>query len=177
MNISRPHIVARKSILPAFLGKSFPLFIIFFVIGLVTALLGKYIFTSISFLAEIPALRIVVPAFFFFISLIPLGIFIWHVIVLKCQYTEFYDSYVIKKWGVFDKDHERCMFPKILSCHVSQTFWGRVFGYGDVHVDAIGKWDVDLHNIKRPHFVRKYLDNHFISAKEIRAMRQTVVTQ
>ena len=69
------------------------------------------------------------------------------------------------------------MFPKVLSCHVYRSFWGRVFNYGDIRVDAIGKWDVDLMAIKRPLFVRKYLENHFISAKEIRAMRQTVVTQ
>ena len=99
------------------------------------------------------------------------------VIKLRSQYVEFYDSFVIKKRGVFNKTEERCMFPKVMSCHVYRSFWGRVFNYGDIKVDAIGKWDVDLIGIKRPLFVRKYLENHFISAKEIRAMRQTVVTQ
>ena len=69
------------------------------------------------------------------------------------------------------------MFPKILSCHVHRSFWGRIFNFGNIQIDAIGKWDVDLTFIKRPLYVRKYLENHFISAKEIRAMRQTVVTQ
>lgn len=137
MNINRPHIVARKSILPAFkLWRVFTFFLI-----------------------------------------VPLIMIIVDVIILRSQYVEFYDSFVIKKRGVFNKTEERCMFPKILSCNVYRSFWGRVFNYGDIQIDAIGKWDVDLHGIKRPLFVRKYLENHFISAKEIRAMRQTVVTQ
>lgn len=137
MNINRPHIVARKSILPAF-----------------------KLWRVLTFFLIVPLVMIIVD-----------------VIILRSQYVEFYDSFVIKKRGVFNKTEERCMFPKILSCNVYRSFWGRVFNYGDIQIDAIGKWDVDLHGIKRPLFVRKYLENHFISAKEIRAMRQTVVTQ
>ena len=137
MNINRPHIVARKSILPAF-----------------------KLWRILTFWLIVPLIMIIVD-----------------VVILRFQYVEFYDSFVIKKRGVFNKTEERCMFPKILSCHVYRSFWGRVFNYGDIKVDAIGKWDVDLEGIKRPLFVRKYLENNFISAKEIRAMRQTVVTQ
>jgi len=137
MTINRPHIVARKSILPAF-----------------------------------KLWRVLL-----FWLIVPLVMIIVDVIILRSQYVEFYDSFVIKKRGVFNKTEERCMFPKVLSCNVYRSFWGRVFNYGNIEIDAIGKWDVDLTGIKRPLFVRKYLENHFISAKEIRAMRQTVVTQ
>ena len=109
--------------------------------------------------------------------IIPTISMICHAIRLKHQTVEFYDSYVIKKRGVFHRVEEKCMFPKVLSCHVDRTFMGRIFNYGDIKIDAIGKWDVDLTNVKRPLHVRKYLENHFISAKEIRAMRQTVVTK
>ncbi len=137
MTINRPHIIARKTILPAF-----------------------------------KLWRIL-----FFWLIIPLILIIVDVVKLRHQTVEFYDSFVIKKKGVFNKVEERCMFPKVLSCHVNRPFWGRVFNYGDIKIDAIGKWDVDLTGIKRPLLIRKYLENHFISAKEIRAMRQTVVTQ
>ena len=137
MTINRPHIVARKSILPAFK------------------------------LWRICAFPLIFPVILIIIDIIK----------LKYEYVEFYDSFVIKKKGVFNKIEERCMFPKVLSCNVYRSFWGRVFNYGDIRVDAIGKWDVNLEGIKRPLFVRKYLQNHFISAKEIKAMRQTVVTQ
>ena len=137
MNITRPHIVARKSILPAF-----------------------KLWRVLTFFLIVPLIMIIID-----------------IIILRSQYVEFYDSFVIKKKGIFNKTEERCMFPKVLSCNVYRSFWGRIFNYGDIQIDAIGKWDVDLHGIKRPLFVRKYLENHFISAKEIRAMRQTVVTQ
>lgn len=137
MNINRPHIVARKSILPAF----------------------KF-WRILFFWLIIPTIMIIVD-----------------VVKLKSQYVEFYDSFVIKKRGVFNKTEEKCMLPKVLSCHVYRSFWGRVFNFGHIKIDAIGKWDVDLTGIKRPLQVRRYLENHFISAKEIRAMRQTVVTQ
>ena len=137
MTINRPHIVARKSILPAF-----------------------KLWRILLFWLIVPTILIIVD-----------------VVKLKSQYVEFYDTFVIKKKGVFNKTEERCMFPKILSCNVYRSFWGRVFNYGNIQVDAIGKWDVDLVGIKRPLHVRRYLENHFISAKEIKAMRQTVVTQ
>ena len=113
----------------------------------------------------------------FFWTIIPIIHLICKTIILKNKYVEFYDSYVVKKKGVFNKTEEKCMFPKVMSCHVHRSFWGRIFNFGNVQIDAIGKWDVDLTNIKRPMFVKKYLENHFISAKEIRAMRQTVITQ
>ena len=103
---------------------------------------------------------------------------IFDIIAIKHITVEFYDSFVIKKWGwwLIGKHEEKCMFPKVLSSHVDQSFWGWLLRYGTIRVDAIGKWDVDLVHVKRPQYVCKYLNNHFISAKEIQAMRQTVVT-
>ena len=132
--------------------------------------------------AHIVARKSIIPAIkwwhiVFFWTIIPMIHLICKIIVLKNQYVEFYDSYVIKKKGVFHKTEEKCMFPKVMSCHVHRTFNGRIWNYGNVTIDAIGKWDVDLTNVKRPLYIKKYLENHFISAKEIRAMRQTVITK
>ena len=114
---------------------------------------------------------------FFWTIIPPLINIVWRIIVLKNTYVEFYDSYVIKKKGVINKTTEKCMFPKVMACNVHRPWLGRIFNYGNISIDAIGKWDVDLTNIKRPQYIKKYLDKHFISAKEIRAMRQTVITQ
>ena len=175
MNLNRPHIVARKSILPAFKFRRIFGFIVCAALAAVCALAGEDIVSGFApeFASYVPLVAVV----FGVLALIPLTAFIVHVIKLRTQYVEFYDSCVIKKRGVFNKTEEKCMFPKVLSCHVYRSFWGRVFNYGNIQVDVIGKWDVDLVGIKKPLFVRKYLENHFISAKEIRAMRQTVVTQ
>ena len=136
MNINRPQIVARKSILPAF-----------------------KLWRVLLFWLIVPLIMIIVD-----------------IVKLRSQYVEFYNTYVIKYSGVFNKNDDKCMFPKVLSCNVYRSFWGRVFNYGDIKIDAIGKWDVDLVGVKNPLYIRKYLEKHFISAKEVKAMRQTIVT-
>ena len=136
MNINRPQIVARKSILPAF-----------------------KLWRVLLFWLIVPLIMIIVD-----------------IVKLRSQYVEFYNTYVIKYSGVFSKNDDKCMFPKVLSCNVYRSFWGRVFNYGDIKIDAIGKWDVDLVGVKNPLYIRKYLEKHFISAKEVKAMRQTIVT-
>ena len=113
----------------------------------------------------------------FFWTIIPLIHLLCRIIIVKNQYVEFYDAYVIKKKGVFRKTEEKCMFPKVLSVNVDRSFWGRIFNFGNINVDAIGKWDIDLNGIKNPLYIRRYLENHFISTKEIKSMRQTVITQ
>jgi hypothetical protein len=175
MNLNRPHIIARKSILPAFKFRRIFSFLLCVGLAAVCGLFGKDIVSG--FAPDIASYAPLLAIVFGVLALIPLTSFIVHVILLRSVYVEFYDSFVIKKRGVFNKTEEKCMFPKVLSCNVYRSFWGRVFNYGNIQVDVIGKWDIDLTNIKRPLFVRKYLENHFISAKEIRAMRQTVVTQ
>ena len=171
MKVSRPHIIARKSLLPAFKFKRVFFFLLFTALTVFMALMGAEILPSIASIVPIITLACGVLAF------IPLMAIIVRVIILKNTYVEFYDTYVIKRRGVFNKTEEKCMFPKVLSCNVYRSFWGRVFNFGNIKIDAIGPWDVDLNNIKRPMYIRKYLENHFISAKEIKSMRQTVLTQ
>ena len=137
MNINRPQIVARKSILPAF----------------------KF-WRVLTFFLVVPLIMIIVD-----------------VIKLRSQYVEFYNTFVVKHTGVFSKNEDKCMFPKVLSCNVYRPFWGRVFNYGDIKIDAIGRWDVDLVGVKNPLYIKKYLEKHFISAKEVNSMRQTIVTR
>lgn len=177
MNINRPHIIARKSILPAFKFSRIFFFLIFAALAAFCALMGKDILGSVSFLSALTPYVGYATLVFALLAAIPVIKIVIHVIKLRTQYVEFYGNYVIKKRGIFSKTEEKCMFPKVLSCNVHRTFWGRIFNYGNVSVDAIGKWDVDLTGVKRPLYIRKYLENHFISAREIRAMRQTVVTQ
>ena len=177
MKVSRPHIIARKSILPAFKFRRIFFFLVFAALAAVIALMGNDIVASVEILNPIASFLPIIAAVFAVLAVIPLMGIIIRIIILRHIYVEFYDTYVIKRRGVFNKTEEKCMFPKILSVNVYRSFWGRIFGYGNISIDAIGKWDVDLTNIKKPKYIRKYLETHFISAKEIRSMRQTVVTQ
>ena len=179
MTINRPHIIAKKSIIPALKISRLFFAALFLALAVVSAIMGEDLFSSIGFLSSLAPYSILIAGVFLILALIPVAVIVIEIIIIRSQRVEFYDSFVIKRSGVFNKFEQKCMFPKILSCDVYRSFKGRIFNYGDIKVDAIGKWDLEkeLRNVSRPLFVRKYLQNHFISAKEIRAMRQTIVTQ
>ena len=177
MKMQKPITVIRYSLVPVFLGKG-------------NRLRFFSCFLILPMLWAVPAM-------------------IWDVIQLRSRYIEVYEAYVIKKWGVFHKNEEKHMFPKIEACKVRCTFWQRVFKYGTIEIKTLGNrfnlglWDdsmyrrrakarkydkqdpkVDPYNysdapledIKNPFLVRKHLEKHFITAKEIKAMRQTIIS-
>ncbi len=103
----------------------------------------------------------------FFWLIIPLIVMICRIVVLKHQVTEFYDEYVIVKSGVLAKNERKTVFPSVLSVSISQTLWGRICGYGDLKVDVVGKWDVNLYGICNPAELKRYLEDKVTSTKNI----------
>ena len=92
-------------------------------------------------------------------------IFICRVIKIKCHRVEFYRNKVVEKWGVFDIEKKSNVFTAVLAVKVDQRFWGRIFGYGEVKVDMVGPWDVDLTRIKKPKKLQNYLDQRIAYVK------------
>ena len=111
----------------------------------------------------------ILPAFkwwriLFFWLVIPLISLIAHIIRLKCTYIEFYDSYYIKKWGVFVKRTQKVIFPKITS--ISTTKY--ILGHGDVHIDTVGKiGDEVFEKISHPDDLRDFLEYNMLSESAI----------
>ena len=68
----------------------------------------------------------------FFWLVIPAIVMIWRIVATKSYVVEFYDDYVITKGGVFSKYERKTVFPAVLSVSVSQSFLGRIFGYGNL---------------------------------------------
>lgn len=94
-----------------------------------------------------------------------LVIFICRLIVIKSHRVEFYRNKVVEKWGVFDIEKKSNVFTAVLAVKIDQRFWGRIFGYGEVKVDMVGPWDVDLTRIKRPKKLQNYLDKRIANVK------------
>ena len=84
-------------------------------------------------------------------------------ICIRYQYVEFYDSYVIQKRGVFYRQSRKSIFPQASRVSVRK----HLFNYGDVYIDVVGPWDVDLTGIARPEDVREYLVDHMISPSSV----------
>lgn len=105
----------------------------------------------------------ILPAFTFwrvilFFLIVPLIILICNIVMLKKDIIEFYDGKIIHRKGVLNKSETTTVFMGVYAVNVEQSFFGRMFNYGDVRVDAVGKWDVDCSAVKNPKGLKAYLE-------------------
>ena len=95
---------------------------------------------------------------------IPLIIQIARILSAKCYEAEFYDNKIVVKSGVLNKSENQSVFAGVYSVSISRSFFGRIFGYGDVRIDCPGRWDVDTSGIKDPEGLKRYLEGYITSA-------------
>lgn len=98
-----------------------------------------------------------------FFLIVPLIIQIARIICIKCYKIEFYSNRIVVKWGVFNRYERQYSFPGAYSVKLSQTFWQRIFGYGNMHVDCIGDFELDAIGIKHPGALKRYLARRITS--------------
>ncbi len=46
-----------------------------------------------------------------------------------------------------------------MGVHVNYSLLGRLFNYGNVFIDTVGRWDIDTSGIKCPEKLRAYLES------------------
>ena len=100
----------------------------------------------------------------FFWLVIPTFIILFRIIAIKCESFEFYSDHIIHKSGVLNKHEDRKPFFRVNGVSFSQSLLGSMFHYGDLHVDATGKWDLNLTGIKDPRKLKEFLETR--AAKE-----------
>lgn len=85
----------------------------------------------------------------------------WNLLRIKHHYFEFYDSYVIEKWGILTKHSKKTIFPKIVSVSTNK----HLLNYGNVIVDVVGPiGDLNnLINISSPNVLRDFLQYHMLN--------------
>lgn len=94
--------------------------------------------------------------------IIPIFIIIFDIIRLKSETIEFYDNQIVTKKGILSKNVKKTVFTGVVSVSVNQSLFGRMFNYGDVQVDVMGKWDVDTDGISNPHQLEEYLETRIV---------------
>lgn len=94
-----------------------------------------------------------------FFLIVPLIIMIIKIINIKDETVSFYKNKVIIKSGIFSKHERTTILTPVLSVTVKQTFWGRIFNYGNIYVDVVGKWDIDMHGVKDPMEAKRFLES------------------
>ena len=102
--------------------------------------------------------------------IIPLIILIVDIIRNKKDKIELYDKYVIEKSGILSKKEKRSAFAGLYSVSVEQNVWGRIFNYGNVKVDVVGRWDINTYGISHPNELKKYLENYIVEPNNIQSV-------
>ena len=95
-----------------------------------------------------------------FFLIVPLIIMIIKIINVKDETISFYNNTVVLRSGIFSKYEKTHILTRVLSVTVQQTFWGRICNYGTVHVDVMGKWDINMRGVKKPMEAKEYLERY-----------------
>ena len=91
-------------------------------------------------------------------SVIPLLIMLYRIINILDESISFYNNKVVQRSGIFSKRELTNILTHMLSVSVHQTLWGRIFNYGNISVDVMGQWDIDMRGIKNPRKAKEYLE-------------------
>ena len=98
----------------------------------------------------------------FFWLIIPTFIILFRIIALKSESFEFYSDHMVHKSGVLSKREDRKPFFRVNGVNFSQGIMGGLLNYGDITVDATGKWDICLEGIKDPRALKAYLEGRSV---------------
>lgn len=97
---------------------------------------------------------------------IPLFVLIFRIIAIKKYRIEFYDDKIITYKGLINTSKKQTVFMGVASTNIEQTLWGKMFNYGTVTVDCVGKWDIDTTYIKNPGALEEYLQTKIVQVPQ-----------
>ena len=100
--------------------------------------------------------------------IVPLFIMIWKIINIKDETISFYSNKVVLRSGILNKHEKTTILTPVLSVTVKQTFWGRIFNYGNIYIDVVGKWDINMRGVKNPMEAKAYLEKFVANGRNVR---------
>ena len=103
-----------------------------------------------------------------FFLIVPLIIMIIKIINIKDESISFYNNKVVERRGIFSKYEKTTILTRVLSVTVKQSLWGRIFNYGTIYVDVVGKWDINMNGIRRPREAKAFLERFVANGMTMR---------
>ena len=100
-------------------------------------------------------------------TIIPIFIIIGHIIILKKDNIYFYEDRIIEKSGVFSKNETEMAFVGISAVSIHQSLLGRIFNFGDILVDVVGKWNINTKGVKKPKAVKEFLAQYIVKNENV----------
>ena len=80
----------------------------------------------------------------------------------------FYDDKYIVKSGIINTHEDESVFKGVLTVSINQSLKGKMFNFGDVKVDVVGKNNITLYGVKNPEALKKYLQSRKVDIADIR---------
>lgn len=88
-----------------------------------------------------------------------------------------YDTRIVIREGVFARSERNIAFMGVLYAKIDQSFLERIFRFGDVYIDLVGKYDINktsnakhdqaLEGISNPRKLKKFLDTRMAREDEM----------
>ncbi|MBQ8425000.1 MAG: PH domain-containing protein [Clostridia bacterium] len=112
----------------------------------------------------------IVPSFtilriLFFWLIIPVIFIICDILKYAKETVEIYDTCIKEKTGILSRNEKQITFAGVVSVSVNQSLFGRIFNYGTVTIDIVGKDNIYIESAKNPFELKKFLESKFIDSK------------
>ena len=92
------------------------------------------------------------------VLIIPIFTLLAKILNAKKYRIEFYDDKIITYKGFINISRKQVIFAGVTGVSVEKGLKGRIFNFGNVVIDAVGKWDIDTVGIKNPEGLEDYLN-------------------
>lgn len=106
--------------------------------------------------------------------IIPLIIWICYCISVSSESVTISADKIVWRKGILNKTERISALTGVLGVSVSQTFGGKIFNYGDVHLNSIGRHsDVNFEGVKDPYALRTFLNKKIVNSNNT----QQIITE
>lgn len=120
------------------------------------ALAALFIIIGIAFVTDPEGAGLAVAAFV--IALVFVLVIVFTVIEASRCEIRIYEKSIVTRKGILNVKETRAVMTPIIGVSVEQSFNGRIYNYGNVRIDKIGKgWDIDSTYIKKPEQFKNFL--------------------
>ena len=101
------------------------------------------------------------------ILIVPIFIIVFRVFCFKAEKITFYEDKIVYEKGILNKQKKSFAFAGVFSVDVNQSLFGRMFKYGDVNIDFVGKTDIKTNYIKNPRELEAFLEARLVKRQQV----------
>ena len=101
------------------------------------------------------------------ILIIPIIVLVFEILAAKKETITFYEDKIVVEKGFLSRSESSFVFAGVFSVNIKQSLWGRIFNYGDLSVDFVGKNDINTTYIKNPKAVKQFLESKIVKKASV----------